>query len=128
MSPNQTTRNQIDYIRLPKSFRKDVKSAKTYPGADVGSDHNPVVIEMKLKFRKKIKPKSAKRIDIRKVTKNPDTRRKVAGEMAKALRDQEDDVDVTQPREKWKKAQRETQEKVIGTTVSNEEKETVDDG
>ncbi len=57
MSPYRTTRNQIDYILLPKSFRNDVKSAKMYLGADVRYDHNLVVIEIKLKFRKKIKPK-----------------------------------------------------------------------
>lgn len=48
-------RNQIDYILINKRFRNAVKSVKTYPGADVGSDHNPLIgnIELKLKIVRK---------------------------------------------------------------------------
>ena len=37
-------------------FRNNVKQAKTYPGADIGSDHNPVVATVKINL-KKIKKK-----------------------------------------------------------------------
>lgn len=42
-------RNQIDFILIKKLLLKYVKTAKTYPGADVRSDHNPVVIELRMR-------------------------------------------------------------------------------
>ena len=33
-------------------FRNSVKQAKTYPGADIGSDHNPVVVKVKINLKK----------------------------------------------------------------------------
>lgn len=48
-------RNQTDFILLGLTLRKYVKSVKTYPGADVNSDHNPVVMDFR--FRRFIKTK-----------------------------------------------------------------------
>ena len=56
ISPDGKTRNQIDYIMINTRFRNSVKQAKTYPGADIGSDHNPVVATVKINL-KKIKKK-----------------------------------------------------------------------
>ena len=39
VSPDGKTRNQIDYIAIKRRWRSSVKAAKTYPGADCGSDH-----------------------------------------------------------------------------------------
>ena len=50
-SPGDVHRNQIDFITIKKRYRNTVKNAMTYPGADMNSDHNPVVV--KLKFRLK---------------------------------------------------------------------------
>jgi hypothetical protein len=33
-------------------FRNAIKQVKTYPGADINTDHNPVVCKMKLKLKK----------------------------------------------------------------------------
>ena len=33
-------------------FRNSVKQAKTYPGADIGSDHNSVVATVKINLKK----------------------------------------------------------------------------
>ena len=38
-SPDEQTRNQIDYIVVSQRYRNAVKSCKTYPGADCKSDH-----------------------------------------------------------------------------------------
>ena len=46
--PGDISRNQIDYIMINKRFRNCVKQARTYPGADINSDHNPVTIKFKL--------------------------------------------------------------------------------
>ena len=54
-SPGDIHRNQIDYIMINQRFRNSVKQVKTYPGTDINSDHNPVVmkIDIKLKIMKK---------------------------------------------------------------------------
>ncbi|KAG1671332.1 Craniofacial development protein 2 [Nymphon striatum] len=59
-SPGDITRNQIDYIIINQRFRNTVKQVKTYPGADINSDHNPVVMKMNIKL-KKMKKKHQKR-------------------------------------------------------------------
>ena len=44
--------NQIDYIMLNEKFRNCIKQAKTYPGADMNSDHNPVVVKINMKLKR----------------------------------------------------------------------------
>lgn len=52
---------------MPKFFKHDVKSVKTYPGADVGSDHNPVVMEFRVRLKKQARAKYLKTLDINKL-------------------------------------------------------------
>ena len=49
--PGDTGRYQIDYILVRNRYRNGVKNCKTYPGADVNSYHNLLV--MKCMFRLK---------------------------------------------------------------------------
>ena len=51
-SPGDISRNQIDYIMINQRFQNCVKQAKTYPEADINSDHNPVTIKFKVKLKK----------------------------------------------------------------------------
>jgi hypothetical protein len=51
-SPGDIRRNQIDYIMIKHRYKNNVKNAKTYPGADINSDHNPVVIKLNLRLKK----------------------------------------------------------------------------
>ncbi|XP_047996924.1 uncharacterized protein LOC125234635 [Leguminivora glycinivorella] len=72
-------RNQIDYILVPSRFRNSVINVKTYPGADVGSDHNPVVAKLKLKLKQVKKPAQNRvNFDLNKL-KNEDTKNKTKG-------------------------------------------------
>ena len=50
-SPGDLHRNQIDYVLVKNRFKNAVITCKTYPGADIGSDHNPVIMKMKLKLK-----------------------------------------------------------------------------
>jgi len=50
-------RNQIDFILINKRFRNSLMSAKIYPETVIRPDYNPVIIEMKLKCKKIMKPK-----------------------------------------------------------------------
>ena len=44
--------NQIDYILCSQRRRSSIQSAKTRPGADCGSDHEPLIAKFRLKLKK----------------------------------------------------------------------------
>ena len=58
-SPNGQHHNQIDYILVRKSFRSRVNSARTrsFPGADIGSDHDLMMMTFHLHLKRISKPK-----------------------------------------------------------------------
>uniref|UniRef100_A0A8D8VL77 Craniofacial development protein 2 n=2 Tax=Cacopsylla melanoneura TaxID=428564 RepID=A0A8D8VL77_9HEMI len=45
-------RNQIDYILVNQRYRNSCKMAKTYPGADISSDHNLLAADFRIKWKK----------------------------------------------------------------------------
>ena len=47
-SPGDCTRNQIDYITINEPIRNSVTKVKSHPGADCGSDQNPIVATVKV--------------------------------------------------------------------------------
>ena len=51
-SPGDLTRNQIDYILVRSRHRNCIKQCKTYPGADVGSDHNPLIARVSVRLKR----------------------------------------------------------------------------
>lgn len=61
---NKIVRNQIDYFLINKRYRNSIKAAKTYPGADVSTDHNPVIIRIEVKFKKLIPKQNKNKGDI----------------------------------------------------------------
>ena len=52
-SPGGLIKNQIDYILVPRLFKSSINKAQTrsFPGADIGSDHNLVLTRLKLKLK-----------------------------------------------------------------------------
>ena len=50
-SPDGRTKNQIDYILVPKRWRTSVRCVKTLPGADCGSDHELLIVNIKVKLK-----------------------------------------------------------------------------
>lgn len=74
-SPGHVIRNQIDYILINKRYRNSIKSAKTYPSADIKSDHNPLVATIKLTL-KKLKQRKTARYDLSQLKDN-NTKREV---------------------------------------------------
>ena len=52
--------HQIDYILVQNRFRSGINKAKTrtFPGADVGSDHDMVLLNFRVRLKKIIKPKN----------------------------------------------------------------------
>ena len=51
-SPDGQHRNQTDYILCSQWWRSSIKSAKTRPGADCGSDHELLIAKFRLKWKK----------------------------------------------------------------------------
>jgi len=52
-SPDGKTHNQIDYILFPQRLKSSINKAmtRTFPGADIGSDHDLVLTNIKLKLK-----------------------------------------------------------------------------
>ena len=61
-SPDGKTHNQIDYFLVPKRFKSSINRAQTrvFPGADIGSDHEMVLLNLRLRLQKVRKPKSCR--------------------------------------------------------------------
>ena len=51
-SPDGQYWSQIDYILCSQRWRSSIQSAKTRPWADCGSDHELLIAEFRLKFKK----------------------------------------------------------------------------
>ena len=49
--PDGETRHQIDYIAIQRDHAKIIRSSRTLPGADCGSDHEPLIADIKMKLR-----------------------------------------------------------------------------
>lgn len=78
-SPQDTNhhivRNQIDYIMINRRFRNSIEKTTALPGADVGSDHNPVCSTIQIKLAK-IKKKPDKKVPNIKALEDPDVKLK----------------------------------------------------
>ena len=69
-SPDGTHHNQIDYILVKKRFRAGIKTARTrtFPGADVGSDHDMVMMTFQTRLKNSRKPTQPRiRFDLEKL-------------------------------------------------------------
>ncbi|XP_029162270.1 craniofacial development protein 2-like [Nylanderia fulva] len=61
-SPENISRNQIDFILINKRFGSSINRVSTYPGADVPSDHILLRATIKIKLTKYVKPVSKRGI------------------------------------------------------------------
>jgi hypothetical protein len=71
-SPDGRTHNQIDYVMVSRKWRSSIMNARAYPSADVGSDHQLVIANLKLKLKRQLVQKPIRRFDVSKL-KNPQT-------------------------------------------------------
>ena len=68
--PRWNTSQPIDYILVKKRFRSDIKIARTrtFPGADVGSDHDMVMVTFQTRLKNSRKPTQPRiRFDLEKL-------------------------------------------------------------
>src|SRR6476661_4071843 len=59
-NPGERSRYQLDYILTRQQYRNNVKSSWSYPGVDIGSDHNLVMIKIGEIRLKKIRKNNKK--------------------------------------------------------------------
>ena len=63
-SPDQATKNQIDYTMCPQRWRSSVRHVTTLPGADCGTDHKLLVMEIRIRLKQIIKLKLQKSLTL----------------------------------------------------------------
>lgn len=73
-------RNQIDYMLLGNRFKNSMTSVKAYPGADVNSDHSPLVGCVRLRLKMKTARDASRALDVR-LLKQPEIGKRVAKEI-----------------------------------------------
>ncbi|KAI5742530.1 hypothetical protein M8J77_008273 [Diaphorina citri] len=59
--PGDTKRFQIDYILINDRFKNSIKNAKTYPGADVRTDHTLLAAEIRTRMKQLKKKPTCKK-------------------------------------------------------------------
>ena len=107
---------------------KYVKKATTYPGADVNSDHNPVVVELQLRyFARVVRANNDKRIDIKRLD-NPEVKDRAIENLELRLQhDKYGDEDVEPRWNDLKKALTDTQKTDIGYAVNCKKQQWITD-
>ena len=72
--PGDRHRKQLDYILTRTRYRNSVNNSLSYPGADIGSDHNLVIMTVDDIRLKKIKGRKKKRkLNLQKLKENPES-------------------------------------------------------
>ena len=115
-SPNGKHHNQIDYIMIKRCFQTSVNIAKTsFPGADIGSDHDLVMMTFKLHLKKVSKPRI--RFDLEKL-KDPEVaetfKAMIGGKFAPLTLLDADDVSMDDLINKFNVAVTETANETLG--------------
>lgn len=68
--------NQKSNSAVSKRYRKAIKQSKTYPGADINNDHNPVICTIHVQLKKVIQWKGTKRLHYAIVLENKERKEK----------------------------------------------------
>ena len=118
-SPDGKTHNQIDYIMVKKRFKASVNIAKTqsFPGADIGSDHELVMMTFKLHLKRAKKQCNTRiRFDLEKL-KDPEVaeifQAKIGGNFA-ALSILDSDMDMVMLTDTFNTAVTDTANVILG--------------
>jgi len=94
-------KNQIDYVLVDKRFRNSIQNSKSMPGADCGSDHNPVLVTMRIKLQRVRRAKKKVKWN-RNNLKTPEIRKEYRVRLDKQIQEQNIDTGAD-IEEIWKK-------------------------
>jgi len=100
-SPGEVVRNQIDYIAINERYRNAVTQARTFPGADVSSDHVPVVATIRLKLKHLRKPNCKPKKNTELLRKDDEMTKKYAVEVQNRYAVLKAEVDGGSAEEEW---------------------------
>ena len=67
-SPDGWHWNQIDYVLCSQRWRSSIQSTETRPGADCGSDHELLIVKLRLKLKKVGKTTRPFRYDLNQIS------------------------------------------------------------
>uniref|UniRef100_A0A8D8Z356 Craniofacial development protein 2 n=1 Tax=Cacopsylla melanoneura TaxID=428564 RepID=A0A8D8Z356_9HEMI len=109
--PGKIVRNQIDFILVNKRFRNSCITVRTYPGADINSDHVPVVGVFKIRL-KKLRKRTRQRYDLRKL-KEPNIKQEVKLDLNNKIRIEDKSNNIEQEIAKLKKSVQELKDKYL---------------
>ncbi|KAI5715694.1 hypothetical protein M8J77_020891 [Diaphorina citri] len=95
-SPGDRKRYQLDYILINQRFKNSIKTAKTFPGADIFSDHNLLIAEVRTRLKHIRRKGTSKKWNLEKLKSNEsESFTKGAEEELMRITPRED------PREEW---------------------------
>ncbi|CAF1302854.1 unnamed protein product [Adineta ricciae] len=120
--PGDRVRNQIDYIMVPNRFRNAIISSKAFPGADCGSDHVPVISEIRVKLKRLKKSKQIPKLQIQLLKNNNDVKEKFCIEVQNRFEALDDITEVEVLWEKMKSSILEATEAVLPKIKMNKKK------
>uniref|UniRef100_A0A8D8YBS6 Craniofacial development protein 2 n=1 Tax=Cacopsylla melanoneura TaxID=428564 RepID=A0A8D8YBS6_9HEMI len=128
--PGGKQRFQIDYILVKKTQQKHILQCKTYPGADINSDHNLLSMKIRLLNKKTIKrTKKGKKYDNSKLKQN-----EIRIQYQKKVKDKISSINTTdipsEPNGKWnlfKNTIKEAAITTIGLTENTPRKPWIDE-
>jgi len=66
-SPDGVTLNVIDYILISSRWKSSVTNSRAYPSADIGSDHQLLIANIRLKLKVRRRHKASNRYDTKKL-------------------------------------------------------------
>lgn len=119
--PERIVRNQIDYILINKRFRNSCLAVKAYPGADIGSDHNPLMGKFRLKLKRIVK-QSYSRWNLDKL-KEENTKIQATKSLNQELQQVEEGEDIEREIDAFKKAMKATKEQHLKKEKTNQRKQ-----
>ena len=115
MNPGNTP-NMIDYILIERRWRSAVSNARSFPSASIGSDHNMLLSEIKLRFNVG-KKKQKQKIDIEKLLTNKETKMEYQIELKNrfnCLLDTIDNLDIDEAVEKTNEIYKNVASEILG--------------
>lgn len=63
-SPNESVRNQTNYILIQKRWEYSIRNCRSYTGTDISSDHELLMANMTIKMKRTLKSAETERFNI----------------------------------------------------------------
>ena len=125
-SPDGKHHNQIDYILAKKRFRSvvNIHRTRSFPGADIGSDHDLVMMTFRVRLKNARKPNQPRlRFDLEKL-RDPDVactfQATIGGEFAPLIGLSDEDMDIDTMITTYNSAVTDAASEILGEGTSQE--------